>query len=84
MEIVINDTNILIDLFNANLLDYCRQLKIEFRTLDVVIEEITVEEQKEAINRLVSDGTLSVCTLTGDQVATVYEKIRLYDGICNL
>lgn len=39
MEIVINDTNILIDLFNAGLLGYCRQLDIEFRTLDVIISE---------------------------------------------
>jgi dihydroorotase len=65
MEIVINDTNILIDLFNAGLLEYCKRLNIEFRTLDVVMEEITVEEQKNAINRLVDDGTLTVCTLTG-------------------
>ena len=84
MEIVINDTNILIDLFNAGLLGYCRQLDIEFRTLDVIMEEITVEEQKEAVNRLVADGTLSVCSLTGEQVATVFEKVRLYDGVCNL
>lgn len=76
MEIVINDTNILIDLFNAGLLGYCRQLDIEFRTLDVIMEEITVEEQKEAVNRLVADGTLSVCSLTGEQVATVFEKVR--------
>ena len=40
MEIVINDTNILIDLFNAGLLGYCRQLDIEFRTLDVIMEEL--------------------------------------------
>lgn len=84
MEIVINDTNILIDLFNAGLLDYCRRLNIEFRTLDVVMEEITVEEQKEAINRLVDDGTLTVCTLTGEQVATVFEKVALYADECNL
>lgn len=84
MEIVINDTNILIDLYNADLLGYCRQLNIEFRTLDVIMEEITVEEQKESINRLIADGTLKVCALTGEQVATVYEKIRLYNGVCNL
>lgn len=84
MEIVINDTNILIDLFNAGLLGYCRQLDIEFRTLDVIMEEITVEEQKEAVHRLVADGTLSVCALTGEQVAAVFEKVRFYDGVCNL
>lgn len=66
MEIVINDTNILIDLFNANLLDYCKLLNIEFRTLDVIMEEITVEEQRMSIDRLVADGTLKVCSLTGE------------------
>ena len=84
MEIVINDTNILIDLFNAGLLGYCKQLNIEFRTLDLIIEEITSEEQKNAINQLIADGTLLVCTLSGEQIATVYEKIKLYNGICNL
>lgn len=39
------------------------------------MEEITVEEQKEAINRLASDGTLSVCTLTGNK--TLRDKATL-------
>ena len=84
MEIVINDTNILIDLFNAGLLDYCKLLRIDFRTLDVIMEEITNEEQRVAVNKLVAEGTLKICSLTGEQVAKVYEKISLYEGICNL
>ncbi len=84
MEIVVNDTNILIDLFNTGLLGYCKLLDIEFRTLDVIMEEITDQGQKEAINRLVSDGTLSVCTLSGEQVARVYGMIGRYAGSCNL
>lgn len=84
MEIVINDTNILIDLCNAGLLDYCKQMNIEFRTLDVIIEEITVEEQRKAINNLVEEGTLKVCSLTGEQIATVFQKVAAYHGKCNL
>lgn len=84
MEIVINDTNILIDLFNAGLLEYCKQLDIEFRTLDMILEEITDEDQKNAINKLIADGTLKVCILTGEQVAIVFEKISFYNGECNL
>ena len=84
MEIVINDTNILIDLFNAGLLDYCKLLTIEFRTLDLIMEEITVKEQKDAVNKLVADGVLTVCVLTGEQIAKVFDKIALYDGNCNL
>ncbi len=84
MEIVINDTNILIDLFNAGLLNYCRQLNLEFRTLDVIMEEICVESQREAVNQLVADGTLKVYSLTGNQVAVVYNKVASYEGVCNL
>lgn len=84
MEIVINDTNILIDLFNAGLLEYCKQLDIEFRTLDMILEEITDEDQKNAINKLIVDGTLKVCVLTEGQMAVVFEKISFYNGKCNL
>lgn len=84
MEIVVNDTNILIDLFNAGLLSYCKQLDIEFRTLDVVINEIKVAEQFEAIQKIIEDGTLKVYSLSGKQIAEVFEKVAEYQGVCNL
>lgn len=80
MEIVVNDTNILIDLFNAGLLPYC----IEFRTLDLVINEIKVDEQHMAIQEIIDDGTLQVCSLSGEQVGKVYQKVAEYKGVCNL
>lgn len=80
MEIVVNDTNILIDLYNAGLLGCCKLLDLDFRTLDLIIEEIEVEEQLTAVNKLVSEGILKVCSLSGEQVATVFEKIGFYDG----
>lgn len=40
MEIVVNDTNILIDLYNAGLLGCCKQLNLDFRTLDLIMEEM--------------------------------------------
>lgn len=58
MEIVVNDTNILIDLYYADLLDYCTQLDLEFRTLDLVVEEISIREQREAIDRMIAQGTV--------------------------
>lgn len=84
MEIVVNDTNILIDLYNARLLDCCKQLDLDFRTLDLIIDEIEVEEQLVAVNKLVSEGILKVCSLSGEQVATVFEKVSFYEGKCNL
>lgn len=84
MEIVVNDTNILIDLYYADLLDYCTQLDLEFRTLDLVVEEISIREQREAIDRMIAQGTLKVCSLSERQLASVFERIEYYNGICNL
>ena len=47
-------------------------------------EEIEVEEQLTAVNRLVSEGILKVCSLSGEQLAKVIEKVSFYDGKCNL
>jgi hypothetical protein len=78
MEIVVNDTNILIDLYNAGLLPYCKKLNLDFRTLDVVINEIEDSEQYS------DEGTLSVYSLSGEQVGTVFQKVAEYNGVCNL
>ncbi len=84
MEVVVNDTNILIDLFNAGLLPYCRKLNLEFRTLDVVINEIEVAEQQTAVQRIIEEGTLSVYSLSSEQVARVFQKVAKCHGACNL
>lgn len=52
MEVVVNDTNILIDLIEAGLLKFCRLMSLEFHTLDVVIEEVEEERQRGAVNAL--------------------------------
>lgn len=52
MEIVINDTNILIDLYNAGLLQYCKKLNLDFRTLDLVVNEIEDSEQYTAVKSI--------------------------------
>lgn len=63
MEIVVNDTNILIDLYNAGLLPYCKKLNLDFRTLDVVINEIEDSEQYVAVQSIIDEGTLSILFL---------------------
>ena len=84
MEIVVNDTNILIDLFNAGLLPYCKKLNLEFRTLDVIINEIEDAEQYSAVQSIIDEGTLTVYSLSGEQVGTVFQKVAEYQGVCNL
>lgn len=84
MEIVVNDTNILIDLYNAGLLPYCKKLNLDFRTLDVVINEIEDSEQYSAVQSIIDEGTLSVYSLSGEQVGIVFQKVAEYNGVCNL
>ena len=71
MEIVVNDTNILIDLYNAGLLLHCKRLDLDFRTLDVVINEIEEREQLDAVEQLVGSRTLRVDSLSSNQVERV-------------
>ena len=84
MEIVVNDTNILIDLYNAGLLPYCKKLGIDFRTLDLIINEIENEEQFVAIQHIIDEGTLKVHSLSEKQIGVVFEKVAEYQGACNL
>lgn len=84
MEIVVNDTNILIDIYNAGLLPYCKLLDLDFRTLDIVMEEIESREQREVVQKIIADGTLKVYTLSGEQVGDVSRKVVEYQGVCNL
>ncbi len=84
MEVVVNDTNFLIDLFNAGLLPYCRKLNLEFRTLDVVINEIEDSEQYAAVQRIIDEGTLAVYSLSSEQMGNVLRKVAEYHGACNL
>ena len=79
-----NDTNILIDLANADLLKFCPLMSLDFYTLDVIIEEVEDAEQRRAVELLVADGTLKVQSLSGRQMATVMEKVGEYNGKCNL
>lgn len=60
MEIVVNDTNIIIDIYNAGLLPYCKSLGLDFRTLDVIVEEIKPIDQRNAVQEIINEGTLKV------------------------
>lgn len=84
MEIVINDTNILIDLYNSKLLQYCKLLNFDFRTIDFVIHEIEIDEQLEAIQKMIDEGMLKVYSLDGQMMQTVYKKKILYQDKCNV
>ena len=73
MEIVVNDTNIFIDLYSVGLIDDFFSLPIEVHTVDFIVNEIENEQQLMLINQFVNDGRLKVHSLTGRELAEVVE-----------
>lgn len=60
MEVVINDTNIFLDLYDIGLLDIFFRLPIRVHTVDFVVNEISRPHQAQAIQQLIDNGMLVV------------------------
>ena len=82
MEIVVNDTNIFIDLYSVGLIDDFFSLPIEVHTVDFIVNEIENEQQLMLINQFVNDGRLKVHSLTGRELAEVVELQSNAGGKC--
>ncbi|MFN0216762.1 MAG: hypothetical protein ACKVT2_21100 [Saprospiraceae bacterium] len=68
MTIIITDTNIFIDLIQANALDYFFQLDYEICTTDLVVEEVKVPEQQQKLSPHCVSGRLKVLELDSDEI----------------
>lgn len=84
MDIIVEDTNILIDLFNTGLIKYCQQMNIAFHTTDYVIKEIEAPEQRATIVRYLMNGWLILDKFQGDDFVLLNETISDYEGKNNL
>lgn len=73
MEIVVNDTNIFIDLHSIKLLEHFFELPITVHTVDFVINELTDEEQFDAISKYIDCGKLKVQSLDATELLEVIE-----------
>jgi rRNA-processing protein FCF1 len=73
MEIVINDTNIFLDLYDIGLLDDFFQLPIRVHTVDFVINEITRPEQQKVIQLLIDRGILVVKDYPSTSIPNLYQ-----------
>lgn len=71
MDIIVNDTNIFIDLFTSGLLDEFHCLPIEVHTVDFVINELTDDEQRNAVEFFVNSNHLKVHNLSGEEILDV-------------
>lgn len=73
--IVVSDTNILIDLVDIDLLEQFLLLPFGVHTTDIVIAEITVEEQKAAVLSVVEKASIKVKTYTPDEMLRLFSFI---------
>jgi predicted nucleic acid-binding protein len=72
MEIYINDTNILIDLAELELLSAFGRLDAWLYTTDLIVAEIQDTRQREKVEELINAGTLEVLSLESDEFTEIY------------
>ena len=71
MDIIVNDTNIFIDLHTSGLLNDFFILPIEVHAVDFVISELTDDEQRQAVEFFVNSNQLKVHNLSGEEILDV-------------
>lgn len=73
MDIVVNDTNIFLDLMSVGLLDASFSLPIKFHTVDYVLAEITDEGQRKHMTALSEKGKLYIKEFDGSEFAEIMD-----------
>lgn len=74
MKILVNDTNIFIDLHSVGLLEEMCRLPYEIHTVDFVVAEIVDADQRRIFDELVAGGGISVDGFTADEVIEIVEE----------
>lgn len=74
MEIIVNDTNIFIDLHSIGLLRTLCDLPYDVRTVDFVIDEIKDPVQTESLAALVTEGKIKVESFNPEELADIVKE----------
>lgn len=77
MEIVVNDTNIFIDLHSIGLLEQFFELPIKVHTVDFIVNELINSEQSNAIKQYIDSGKLNVQSF---EAAELLEVVKLQNN----
>ena len=80
MKIIVNDTNIFIDLHSVGLLEELCQLPYDIHTVDFVVAEIEDAEQREIFDKLVDENRIIVDGFTADEVLEIVEEHSAVSG----
>ena len=85
MEIVVNDTQVLIDMYDADLLGLVERCSIKFHTVDYVIAELHRSPYKRPeIDQMVKDGILEVHSFSDKEnvdLVAYYGKMALQTNL---
>src|SRR5438067_590068 len=73
MKVAVKDACVLIDLANGGLFDGWFQLGIETFITNLVIRQVKIEQQWQAVSPFVETGLLRVESLTGEQIAQMQQ-----------
>ncbi len=84
MDIIINDTNILIDLYTCGILEEFFSLPYKFHTTDFVVGELEDKAQRERIIGFCDRGMLEVKSFSSKEILTVYEYYEEARTVCNI
>ena len=82
-KIVVNDTNIFIDIYKIGLLEEMFSLPWEIHTTRLVLVEIIREGQQESVNLYVNDGRLHIPELSEEEMLSI-AKMKLQYSDCSV
>ncbi len=80
MKIIVNDTNIFIDLHSIGLLRTLCKLPYDVRTVDFVINEINDPAQSESMSALATEGKIKVESFDIEELAEIIEEHSTVPG----
>jgi len=81
MRIVINDANILIDLFHLDLVEVFFRLQgLELKTTDFVFEELH-DDQKEVIVQFIENQSLTIIESSEEDLNNIFEILSSTNGL---
>ena len=84
MEIIVNDTNIFIDLYSCNLLDDFFMLPYNIHTTDFVMNELKEDEQRKVVTKFRNSGQLTIKSFDPQEILSIWEYYRMANKACNL
>lgn len=80
MDIIVNDTNIFIDLHSIGLLECFCELPYEIRTVDFVMAEISDQRQHTDMERLAAEGRIIVESFVPDELLEIVNEHSAVSG----